>query len=69
VAEPEWSGAHKGLCTYVARLLQPVWEEPIVVPIQSSSSAAFACSLPAVTLEVTPPPPAAFLEPKGSSSS
>lgn len=24
VAEPEWSGAHKGICLYLARLLQ-VW--------------------------------------------
>lgn len=28
--EPDWSAAHKGLCVYVARLLQPVWENRIV---------------------------------------
>lgn len=36
VAEPEWSGAHKGLCLYVARLLQPIWDELIVEPLRSS---------------------------------
>ncbi|MEW5305512.1 MAG: hypothetical protein WDW36_008046 [Sanguina aurantia] len=28
--EPNWSAAHKGLCVYVARLLQPVWENRVV---------------------------------------
>jgi len=27
MAEPEWSAAYKGLCLYIARVLQPVWEE------------------------------------------
>lgn len=36
VAEPEWSGAHKGLCLYVARLLQPTWDELITAPMRSS---------------------------------
>ncbi|KAK9837777.1 hypothetical protein WJX74_004885, partial [Apatococcus lobatus] len=29
VAEPEWSAAHRGLCLYLARILQPAWDEPI----------------------------------------
>lgn len=37
IAEPEWSGAHKGICMYVARLLQPAWDEPMVVHSKSSS--------------------------------
>jgi len=45
VAEPEWSGAHKGLCLYVARLLQPAWDEQIVSPIKSSP-ALLKCALP-----------------------
>ena len=36
VEEPEWSGAHKGLCLYVARLLQPAWDEQLVVPSKTS---------------------------------
>ena len=27
VAEPEWSAAYKGLCLFMAKVLQPVWEE------------------------------------------
>ena len=32
VAEPEWSGAHVGLCLYIGRLLQPLWEEAVIGP-------------------------------------
>ena len=27
VAEPDWSGAHHGLCLYASRVLQAVWDE------------------------------------------
>jgi nuclear pore complex protein Nup155 len=50
VAEPEWSGAHKGLCLYVARLLQPAWDEQIVSPIKSSP-ALLKCALPVEGLQ------------------
>ena len=39
VAEPEWSAAYKGLCLYMARVLQPVWEEEIMVPLSQGSPA------------------------------
>ena len=39
VAEPEWSAAYKGLCLYMARVLQPVWEEEIMVPVSQGSPA------------------------------
>lgn len=29
VAEPEWSGAHHGLCLYASRVLQAVWDEQV----------------------------------------
>ncbi len=63
MAEPEWSGAHKGLCMYVARLLQPVWEEAIMRPVQGASPSSSSCRLPQATLEVHSNPflPAAFL--------
>ena len=53
MAEPEWSGAHKGLCMYVARLLQPVWEEAVMVPMQGNA-AVLSCRLPTATLQVIP---------------
>lgn len=36
VAEPEWSGAHHGLCLYASRVLQAVWDEQVVVPMRAS---------------------------------
>lgn len=30
--EPDWSAAHRGLCLYIARLLQPVWDMRITMP-------------------------------------
>ncbi|PSC67210.1 nuclear pore complex NUP155 [Micractinium conductrix] len=36
VAEPEWSGAHHGLCLYASRVLQAVWDEQVVVQLRSS---------------------------------
>lgn len=29
VAEPEWSGAHRGLCLYASRVLQAAWDEQV----------------------------------------
>ncbi|KAI3427442.1 hypothetical protein D9Q98_010357 [Chlorella vulgaris] len=37
VAEPEWSGAHHGLCLYASRVLQAVWDEQVVVPLRSTA--------------------------------
>lgn len=31
VSEPEWSGAHHGLCLYASRVLQAVWDEQVRV--------------------------------------
>jgi len=28
--EPDWSAAHRGLCLYITRLLQPAWDQRIV---------------------------------------
>jgi nuclear pore complex protein Nup155 len=50
VAEPEWSGAHKGLCLYVARLLQPAWDELVVSPLRSSPG-LYQCALPIEALQ------------------
>lgn len=50
VAEPDWSGTHKGLCLYVARLLQPAWDEQIVAPLRSSP-ALLRCALPTEALQ------------------
>ncbi|PRW05942.1 nuclear pore complex Nup155 isoform B [Chlorella sorokiniana] len=36
VSEPEWSGAHHGLCLYASRVLQAVWDEQVVVPMRGS---------------------------------
>eukprot|EP00887_Chlorella_sp_A99_P007116 scaffold2.g7116.t1 len=36
VAEPEWSGAHWGMCLYASRLLAGVWDEPVVTPLKGS---------------------------------
>ena len=50
VAEPEWSGAHKGLCLYVARLLQPNWEQSVVAA-QQQNNTLLSCRLPAAMLQ------------------
>ena len=39
MAEPEWSAAYKGLCLYMARVLQPAWEEELMVPLSPGSPA------------------------------
>ncbi|KAL4425159.1 hypothetical protein ABPG77_008264 [Micractinium sp. CCAP 211/92] len=36
VAEPEWSGAHQGLCLYASRVLQAVWDEQVAAPMRGS---------------------------------
>ena len=51
VAEPEWSAAYRGLCLYMARVLQPVWEEEIVVPV-SPGSQSLRANIPHQTLLV-----------------
>ena len=51
LAEPEWSAAYKGLCMYVARVLQPAWEEAVTVPVSRGSSQQKA-NIPTDTLQV-----------------
>ena len=51
VAEPEWSAAYRGLCLYMARVLQPAWEEEIVVPV-SPGSQSLRANIPHQTLLV-----------------
>ena len=57
VAEPEWSAAYKGLCLYMARVLQPAWEEEIMVPI-SPGSQTLQPNIPHHMLMVCPSPAA-----------
>jgi hypothetical protein len=33
VAEPRWSGAHQGLALFLARLLAPLGDRPLAVPV------------------------------------
>eukprot|EP00884_Botryococcus_braunii_P002912 jgi/Botrbrau1/12621/Bobra.0169s0148.1 len=49
VAEPEWSGAHRGLCIYTSRVLEPAWEELITEPTRKGSP-ALRCRIPVTTL-------------------
>ncbi|KAK9806121.1 hypothetical protein WJX72_002210 [[Myrmecia] bisecta] len=51
VAEPEWSGAHKGLALFLSRLLRPAWEEEVVGPV-AGSSGLLQCRIPAAVLQV-----------------
>lgn len=51
VAEPEWSAAHKGLCLYISRVLQPIWERSIATTSVSSSK-TYIGALSNDTLEV-----------------
>ena len=37
VAEPELSATYRGLCAYVARLLQPAWELPLFLSAKSGN--------------------------------
>ena len=30
--KPEWSGGHRGLQTYIQRLVHPMWDNKLVVP-------------------------------------
>lgn len=52
VAEPEWSGAHRGVCLYASRLLAGVWDEPVVTPLRGSP-ALVRCRLPTEALQVS----------------
>ena len=47
------SAGYKGLCLYVARVLQPAWEEPVVAPVSRGSSQLRA-NIPSATLQVQP---------------
>lgn len=51
VAEPEWSGGHKGLCLYVGRLLQPLWESAVIGPAKPGDS-ILNCLVDSAALEV-----------------
>ena len=51
MAEPEWSAGYRGLCLYVARCLQPAWEEPVMAPV-SRSSQQMRAAIPTATLQV-----------------
>ena len=51
VAEPEWSAGYKGLCLYVARVLAPAWEEPVLAPV-SRNAAQLRPNIPDATLQV-----------------
>jgi hypothetical protein len=45
VAEPDWSGAHHGLCLYASRVLQAVWDEQARKHSSAASFAPAAASL------------------------
>ena len=47
--EPEWSGAHRGLCLYLSRLLLPAWEVRAITPSAADRS-VFKCRLSARTM-------------------
>ena len=53
MAEPDGSEEYKGLCLYMARVLQPVWEEEIMVPV-SQGSPALKANIPHHMLMVCP---------------
>jgi len=52
VAEPEWSAAYRGLCAYVARLLQPAWELPVVERAGAGADAPLRARIPSAALQV-----------------
>ena len=54
VAEPDWSGAHRGLCLYVSRLLQPFLAQTPVAPPQPGDS-NLTCQLSPEALQVWSP--------------
>ena len=51
VAEPDWSGAHRGLCLYVSRLLQPFLAQTPVAPPKPGDS-NLTCQLSPESLQV-----------------
>lgn len=52
MAEPEWSAAYRGLCAYVARLLQPAWELPVVERAGAGADAPLRARIPSAALQV-----------------
>lgn len=51
MAEPDWSGAHRGLCLYVSRLLQPFLAKMPVAPPKPGDS-NLTCQLSPESLQV-----------------
>jgi hypothetical protein len=49
--EPEWSGAHRGLCVYLSRLLLPAWEVRVVTSSAADRS-VYKCRLSLATMQV-----------------
>lgn len=45
VSEPEWSGAHHGLCLYASRVLQAVWDEQVRVAGAGLQVLEYQCTL------------------------
>ncbi|KAI8471772.1 MAG: nucleoporin-domain-containing protein [Monoraphidium minutum] len=50
-ALPEWSGAHRGLCVYLSRLLLPAWEVRAVTPSAADRN-VYKCRLSVATMQV-----------------
>ena len=48
--EPDWSSAHRGLCLYVSRLLQPVWDQRVASP--KGKGGLLACRFSGESVEV-----------------
>ena len=46
VSEPEWSGAHHGLCLYASRVLQAVWDEQVCTYFKLSYKLGCQASTP-----------------------
>ena len=54
MAEPDWSGAHRGLCLFVCRLLQPfLARSPLGPP--KPGDVSLVCHLSPASLQVQPP--------------
>lgn len=53
VAEPQWSGAHKGLALFLARLLAPLGDRPLAAPADARRpDGMLVCTLPPDALQV-----------------
>lgn len=55
VLEPQFksSGAHEGLCLVLARLVRPMWDKKVLVPVQGGSG-FMKCPYSITQLEVRP---------------